>query len=257
MTLDTVLPVDERDEMRIDELARRAGVASTTVRLYQNKGLLPRPRLAGRTGYYDESHLGRLRLIDQLQEQGFSLAGIGQLIATWEEGRDLSDLVGAEEQLEAFLSRRFDVVLEPAEVLARLPGVELTPELLERVTALGLAEPTNDGRLRIPDQRFLDTGAALLKLGVPVDTVLDEWEHLAKVTDGIARRFIAVFENHVLPDRWEDELDAAETSELASALARLRHAASQVVAAALDASLARVGTKRLGELVPPPQRAER
>ena len=37
-------------EYRLDELARRAGVASTTVRLYRSKGLLARPRLEGRTG---------------------------------------------------------------------------------------------------------------------------------------------------------------------------------------------------------------
>jgi len=112
----------------------------------------------------------------------------------------------------------------------------------------------------VPEGDGCDHRATLLKLGVPVETVLDEWEHLAKVTDGIARRFIAIFEGDVLPDRWEDELDAAETSEQASALARLRLAGGQVVAAALNASLAKVGKKRLGELVGPasvPARAER
>ena len=39
------------DDMRVDDLARAAGVATTTIRLYQSKGLLPPPRLVGRTGY--------------------------------------------------------------------------------------------------------------------------------------------------------------------------------------------------------------
>ncbi|HEY4378560.1 MAG TPA: MerR family transcriptional regulator, partial [Acidimicrobiales bacterium] len=78
--------------MRIDDLAREAGVASTTVRLYQSKGLLPGPRVVGRTGFYDQSHLSRLRLISRLQEDGFSLASITRLLSLWEEGRDLGDL---------------------------------------------------------------------------------------------------------------------------------------------------------------------
>ena len=44
-------------EYRLDDLARRAGVQSTTVRLYQAKGLLSPPRLEGRTGWYDDAHL--------------------------------------------------------------------------------------------------------------------------------------------------------------------------------------------------------
>src|SRR6478609_4959013 len=63
-------------EYRLDELARSAGVASTTVRLYQTKGLLAPPRLEGRTGWYDDSHLSRLRLIARLQSEGYSLGGI-------------------------------------------------------------------------------------------------------------------------------------------------------------------------------------
>ncbi|MFN2607175.1 MAG: MerR family transcriptional regulator [Acidimicrobiales bacterium] len=53
----------------LDDLARRAGLPTTTVRLYQHKGLLPGPRLVGRTGRYDESHLSRLALIGRLQDE--------------------------------------------------------------------------------------------------------------------------------------------------------------------------------------------
>lgn len=236
--------------MRLDDLARRAGVATTTVRLYQNKGLLAGPRLVGRTGYYDQSHVTRLALIGRLQEQGFSLAGIGRLLETWEEGRELADLVGVEQQLDVLLNRRHEVVLEPAELLARFPDGALTPDLIQRAASLGLVEATGDGRFRLPDQRFLDTGAALIALGVPADDVLAEWAHLSTVTDDLARRFIALFEAHLLPADWAQELDGARTSELASTLAQLRQICGQVLAAALDASIARHGSQRLAELVP-------
>ena len=72
-------------ELRIDDLAREAGVASTTVRLYRTKGLLAPPRMEGRTGWYDDSHLARLRLIARLQDEGHSLAGISQIVKRAED----------------------------------------------------------------------------------------------------------------------------------------------------------------------------
>jgi DNA-binding transcriptional MerR regulator len=236
------------DAYRLDDLARAAGVASTTVRLYRTKGLLPPPRMAGRTGWYDETHLARLRLIARLQDEGHSLAGIARLLDTWQEGRTLDDVVGVEEQLDALLHRR-SIELTPPELAARFPADSLTPELVQRAVALGLVALTEDGRLRVDDVRFLDTGAALLELGVPGDVVLDEWEHLAGATDVIAARFVDIFERHLLPDDWRTDLDDARTRELAATLVRLKHTAALVLDAALDASIAKVGAQRLAELV--------
>jgi DNA-binding transcriptional MerR regulator len=237
--------------MRLDELAHRAGVATTTIRLYQSRGLLPGPRLVGRTGYYDESHLARLRLIGRLQEDGFSLSGIARLLATWEEGRDLEDLVGVERELDALLTRREPLALDVDEFLRRFPPGAVTPELIERAARLGLVELTGDGRLLVPDRRFLDAGSALAALGIPADATLDEWEHLVALTDTVADRFIALFERHVLPPDWRSGLDADRGRELATALARLRDVAGVVVVAALETSIARQGGRRLGALLDP------
>lgn len=109
---------------------RRAGTESRpadhTIRLYQKRGLLPGPRLVGRTGFY-ESHLNRLGLIGRLQEQGFSLAGIGQLVQSWEQGRDLTDLIGLEAQLNGLVNRRRELWLEPVELAARFPPMASRP----------------------------------------------------------------------------------------------------------------------------------
>lgn len=240
----------ERGEMRLDDLAAAASVATTTVRLYRQRGLLPPPRLVGRTGWFGEHHLARLRLITRLQDEGFSLAGIGKLLESWEQGRDLTDLVGVEAQLDQLLGRRTALVLDAAGLAERFPAAALTPELVQRAAALGLIEATDDGCFRVSDQRFLDTGAALAQLGVPTEAILDEWEHLVGHTDAIAERFIAVFERHLLPDDWRRHLDADRVRELATTLARLQHIAGQVLLATLDASVAEVGAKRLAELVP-------
>jgi DNA-binding transcriptional MerR regulator len=237
-------------ELRLDDLAREAGVASTTVRLYRTKGLLAPPRMEGRTGWYDGSHLARLRLIARLQDQGHSLAGISRLLDTWQQGRGLDEVVGVEEQLDALLHQRA-VVLSPEELANRFPAGALTQDLVVRAGRLGLIAFTDDGNVRVADVRFLDTGAALIELGIPADVVLDEWEALTAATDEIATRFIGLFESHLLPDDWRVDLDDRRTRELATTLVQLKHTAAQVLIAALDSSIATIGTQRVAELVEP------
>ena len=236
-------------EYRLDELARQAGVASTTVRLYQAKGLMAPPRLEGRTGWWNDSHLSRLRLIARLQGEGYSLAGIANLLEQWERGRDLDAVIGIEAELDALMGDAHAIVLDPLELLERFPDGSMTPDLLQRASALGLAQPTDDGKVRIADRRFIETGVALAQLGVPLDVILDEWQLLVAHTDDIAARFISLFETHLAPADWRSTLDSEQAHELAQTLARLQATARQVLAASLDASIARLGRERLGELV--------
>jgi DNA-binding transcriptional MerR regulator len=78
----------------VDDLAKVAGTTTRQVRALQTRGLLPRPRLVGRTGYYDAGHLARLRAVLRLQERGFSLAAIVSLVGAWEAGMTLAEVVG-------------------------------------------------------------------------------------------------------------------------------------------------------------------
>ncbi len=235
-------------EMRVDDLARAAGVATTTIRLYQSKGLLPPPRLVGRTGYYDESHLERLRAIARLQDEGFSLAGIGALIERWERGGDLDELLGADGHIDRFLGTRDQVVLTAEELLARFPASALEPAAVQRAAQLGLMELRDDGRFTISDPRSLETGAALARMGVPLDVVLDEWEALQATTDQVAERFADIFQQHLLPEGGLDGLDADTTRALAETLGELRANGAQILLAAFEVSLRRVATARFAEL---------
>lgn len=80
--------------MRIDELARRADTTTRNIRAFQSIGVLPPPHLAGRTGFYDDGHLARLQVVTSLQDRGFSLASIRELLLAWEEGRSLQQVLG-------------------------------------------------------------------------------------------------------------------------------------------------------------------
>ena len=239
------------EEYRLDELARRVDIASTTVRLYQSRGLLAPPRLEGRTGWYDDSHLSRLRLIARLQGEGHSLAGIADLLEQWEQGRSLDAVIGIEAELDALLGDPHSLVLDHAELLGRFPEGSMTADAMQRAAALGLVQVADDGTIRVPDRRFLETGSDLAALGIPVGVILDEWESLTAHTEDIAGRFIAIFETHLAPEDWQSALDSDQARNLATTLAHLRAAARQVLVATFDASLARIGRERLGELIAP------
>jgi DNA-binding transcriptional MerR regulator len=78
----------------VDELARTAGTTTRQIRALQTQGLLPRPDLVGRTGYYDVGHLERLRAIERLQADGFSLAALATLLRGWEANMTLAQVLG-------------------------------------------------------------------------------------------------------------------------------------------------------------------
>jgi DNA-binding transcriptional MerR regulator len=64
----------------IDQLAATTGVPSRTIRLYQTKGVLPRPPRPGRVSLYGAEHVDRLRLIGELQDRGLQLCAIRELV---------------------------------------------------------------------------------------------------------------------------------------------------------------------------------
>jgi DNA-binding transcriptional MerR regulator len=238
-------------DMRLDDLAAAAGVPTTTVRLYQNKRLLPPPRLVGRTGYYGPAHLNRLRLIGRLQDDGFSLTAIARLLEAWERGRRLDDLLATEAAVEDTLTASPSVTLTTIELSERLGLATIEPETLRRAVQLGLIELVDDGRIRVVDERFLMAGAAMLRLGLPPAVALEEWSRLLQHTDDVAARFVAVFETHVVPD---GALEAAlsDGRAFASSIQELRSLARLVTETAVDTSLQRIVSQRLAELVGEP-----
>jgi DNA-binding transcriptional MerR regulator len=65
----------------LTELADLAGVTPRTVRYYMSQGLLPSPGASGPRAKYDDTHLGRLRLVRKLQREHLPLAEIRQRLA--------------------------------------------------------------------------------------------------------------------------------------------------------------------------------
>ena len=89
----------------IGDLAEAAGVATSTVRYYERRGLLsPLRRAKGDYRQYDEGSLIRLRFIRAAQDSGFTLADITELLGLMDDERGRCDGV------QAVLTQRLDEV---------------------------------------------------------------------------------------------------------------------------------------------------
>jgi DNA-binding transcriptional MerR regulator len=173
---------------RLDDVARLVGTTSRNVRLYQERGLLPPPRLVGRVGWYDDSHVARLRLITRLLDRGFSLGNIAELLATWESGRDLSSVLGIEQVLTVPWNDE-----DPAPVtLARLRdafGGDFGREEADRLVAVGLLQ-RHGARYQVPSPALLGVAGELVAAGLPLPAVMELAETLARHLASIARGFL-------------------------------------------------------------------
>jgi MerR family redox-sensitive transcriptional activator SoxR len=67
-------------ELTIGEVARRAGVATSSIRYYERIGLLPKPERQAGQRRYEADVLGKLGFIGVAQSAGFKLREIKELI---------------------------------------------------------------------------------------------------------------------------------------------------------------------------------
>ena len=84
---------EPENDLTIEELAAETGMTVRNIRSHRARGLLPAPEVRDRVGYYGPRHLARLRMIQELQADGFNLKGIERL---------LGQNMGAAEQFLSF-----------------------------------------------------------------------------------------------------------------------------------------------------------
>ena len=220
---------DRSSELTIDELAAAAGLPVRTIREYQRLDLLPPPRREGRVGRYGAAHRSRLGIIGRLQERGYSLAAIGDLMGCWEEGRGLGSVLGVDanpavlDEAPTQLSERQLVELVPA--LA-------DPSLVEHAVAAGVLHRGEDGlvarSLAVLELVGLATGS-----GIPAPVALDIAAAIRVGAASMATGAVDAFVEHAWPRR--DEVDAAALLSRARLL--MAQAAASLVVHELGAAL--------------------
>ncbi|MFM7063087.1 MAG: MerR family transcriptional regulator [Actinomycetes bacterium] len=234
-------------EYRIEELAERTGTTVRNIRAYQDRGLLPPPRRAGRVGLYDEGHVARLTLVAEMLDRGWTLASIGELMEAWQHGQDLGDLVGLGAAITAPWSDEEPFTLTVADLAERFGG-ELPGSGVEQAVALGVLEPTDDGEVRVLRPRLLEAGIALYRAGIPMELVLDHAQSLRADIDRIAERFVDLAATELF-DAVPDPIPAEELPRLTELVLQLRPLAQKAVDAELAVAMERHVRARLGERI--------
>lgn len=213
-------------EYRIDELARRAGTTVRNVRAYQDRGLLEPPRRQGRVGLYSEDHLVRLRVIADLLARGYTLSSIGDLMAAWQRGSQVGELLGLEEVVTApWLDEAASSVSR--ERLAELFGPGLDDDDLAAAVELGFLTE-DDGGYRVRSARLLEIGAELVRVGIPLRAVFVHERRLRERMEEVASSFVELVATYIL-DPAGDDLAGATATGLATVIQRLRPIAAQAV----------------------------
>jgi DNA-binding transcriptional MerR regulator len=185
----TTTPRGDGLELTVDELATRAGLPVRTVREYQTMGLLPSPERRGRVGIYRGAHLARLALIGRLQERGYSLAGIRDLVGSWRDGADLGEVLGLEADQLVHLDEP-GAPATPDELAALLPT--LVPLRLDELLATGIVEACGPGRYCVPSPSLLQLTVGAIAAGYEPDAVLALLTTIRDATTVIADATIAL-----------------------------------------------------------------
>jgi MerR family transcriptional regulator/heat shock protein HspR len=108
----------------ISVAAELAGVHPQTLRIYERKGLLAPARTSGRSRRYSERDISLLRRIQELTNDGMSLAGVQRVLGLEDELRAARERIA---QLEARLDALTQEMEQRVEEAHRAHRRELVP----------------------------------------------------------------------------------------------------------------------------------
>ena len=115
---------DDRALYVISVAAELAGVHPQTLRIYERKGLIEPARTEGRSRRYSERDVALLRRIQELTNEGVSLAGVKKVLEL--EG-ELEDARAQIDQLRARLERAREELREAVDKVHRQYRRDLVP----------------------------------------------------------------------------------------------------------------------------------
>lgn len=207
-------------ELTVDELASRAGVTVRTVRFYAGRGLLPPPRLRGRTGLYGPDHLARLELVRELQSLGLTLASIEKHLKKIPLDAPAEDLALQRALLSPWAPERPEDL--DRHELDRRAGRHLDDATIKRLAALGVVERVSEDVVRVVSPALLGISAELAALPMPLDTLIASHEAVDRHTTALAAELQQVFQDTVVRPYREGGRAPQEREQLMEMAGRLK-----------------------------------
>lgn len=238
------------EELTVDQLAAKVGMTVRNVRAYAGRGLIPPPRLVGRTGYYDSDHVARLTLVRELLSKGYTLAAVERMMSELPDG---AVALGVFETLvNPWIPTEPEVIDELQ--LAERAGIPHNPATIAKLVELGIAERQDDGLLRIPNPDLLRTGLEVIKLGVPLEAIFEMLPKLFTQADAVAKIYVELFRSTVWRQFADAGLPAEGWPEIQRTLENIIPLAGQALVAAFRESMAReIESAAYEELGLPPE----
>jgi DNA-binding transcriptional MerR regulator len=232
---------EPENELTIEQLAAKTGMTVRNIRSHRARGLLPPPEVRDRVGYYGPEHVSRLRMIQELQADGFNLKGIERLL-----GRNLAPA-------EQFLSFRrgldgFDgeqPTTFSREELSERFGVEID-DSLKRAIEAGALVPVEEDRFEAPYPSLLEAAEGIVATGVPLDHALAVIAKAQSRCRSIAQEFVKLFLEDVWRPFEEEGYPEERWPEVREALDRLRPLSVQALVGTYRLALADEVEKALG-----------
>jgi DNA-binding transcriptional MerR regulator len=236
---------DSVAELTVEQLAYETGMSVRNIRNHQSRGLLPPPEVRARTGYYGAEHVARLRLIQEMQAEGFKLSAISRLIG--QHGADADRFVGLRQAVTAPFSEEAPEVLSRAELIERFQVDD--DRLLEKAQKLGLLVALGDDRYEAPSPALLQAAEDVLKMGIALPAALAAIEKLNRNSHSAARTFVKLF----LEELWKPFDEAGRPDEgwpeIIESIERLRPLAVEALVATFRLILTEEVEKAFGEVL--------
>jgi DNA-binding transcriptional MerR regulator len=223
-------------ELTIEQLAAESGMTVRNIRAHQARGLITPPVVRMRIGYYGPRHLAALRLIRELQDDGFNLAAIQRL---------LSDRERTEQRLARFRSSLPE--LADAEPPQRFTAGQLrarfalsedeTDQVLAHAQRLGLLVADGKDRFVAPRPSLLDVGQEVVARGISLSRALAAYEDAEREFDALSGSFVRLFVADVWRGFERDGMPEERWPELRESIERLAALAADAVAAGFSERL--------------------
>ncbi|UCA51751.1 MerR family transcriptional regulator [Streptomyces sp. WA6-1-16] len=223
--------------LTVDELAARAGVTVRTVRFYSTRGLLPPPVIGPRrVGHYGPDHLSRLALIEELQQQGMTLAAIERYLEQLPPDLSVHDLAIHRALVASWAPDKTED-FSRAE-LERRAGRGLSEADVERLAAMGvLVRPQEDDEPYRVDLGLLRLGVELLDVPIAHETILAARTVLLEHTRSAAQEMTRLFRDEVWNPYREREGDPEHVAAMKSLSAHMQPIVVQALVTAFQRSL--------------------
>lgn len=231
--------------LTVEQLAYETGMSVRNIRNHQSRGLLPPPEVRARVGYYGPEHVARLRLIQEMQSEGFKLSAISRLIG--EHGADADRFVGLRQAVTAPFATEAPEVYSREELVEKFGADD--DKLLDKAQKLGLLVDLGEERFEAPSPALLRAAEEVMAMGIELPAALAAIEKLNRNSQASARTFVDLFVENV----WKPFDDAGRPEEgwdeIIAAIGRLRPLAFDALNATFRLTLTTEIEKAFGEVL--------